>query len=118
MVNLNRNLTVLLHMKKYVKEITDLNLSQITSDEFKENYVLRNSVSMDIMQIGELVNHLSSDYLNETKDNINWHAIRGMRNHFAHGYFSMDFQIIYDTALYDIPKLEKFLNKELKKFNK
>lgn len=117
MANLNRDLTILLHMKKYTEEITNLNLSNITFEEFVNNYVLRNSISMDLMQIGELVNHLSQDYIKNTNDKMNWLIIKGMRNHFAHGYFSMDYQIILDTARNDIPKFQKLLDEEIKKIS-
>ncbi len=113
MVNVNRDLTLLLHMLKYTKEITDLNLIKITFDDFKSNYVIRNSVSMDIMQIGELSTHLSEEYVSKSSKEINWKAIRGMRNRFAHGYFTMDYKIIYETALNDIPELQQFLIKEI-----
>lgn len=118
MTSLNRDLTILLHMKKYVEEITNLDLDDMSYDDFVDNYVLRNSISMDLMQIGELTNHLSKNYYQETKDKMNWSVIKGMRNHFAHGYFSMDYQIILDTAKYDIPKLKALLETEIEKLNK
>ena len=118
MVDLNRDLTVLLHMKKYSEEITQLELDKITYEEFVNNYVLRNSISMDLMQIGELVNHLSNEYYERTNDKMNWNVIKGMRNHFAHGYFSMDYQIIFDTAIKDIPLFQKKLDEEIQIINK
>lgn len=60
---------------------------------FKIQYLIKS------FQIGELVNHLSSEYLNETQNEINWSDIRGMRNRFAHGYFEMDKKVIFNTAL-------------------
>ena len=68
---------------------------------------------MKIFQIGELVNHLSSEYLTETQNETDWNSIRGMRNKFAHGYGKMDFEKIYNTAMTDIPILHKFLDKQI-----
>ena len=116
MDKINRDLTVLLHMKKYCEEITQLNLNNISYDEFVKNYVLRNSISMDLMQIGELVHHLSNEYYEKTKVKMNWNVIKGMRNHFAHGYFTMDYQIIFDTAKNNIPEFEKLLDEEINTF--
>lgn len=70
---------------------------------------------MDIMQIGELSTHLSEEYIMKTSGEVNWKVIGGMRNRFAHGYFTMDYEIIYETAINDIPKLQDFLNKEIGK---
>jgi uncharacterized protein with HEPN domain len=38
-----------------------------------------------------------------------------MRNRFAHGYWKMEFKIIWDTAINDIPKLYSFFNDIIKK---
>ena len=61
------------------------------------------SVSMKLMQIGELCGGLSPEFKQETKDRLPWGAIRGMRNFFAHNYISMDKSIIWDAATIDAP---------------
>lgn len=119
MNNLNRNLTVLLHMKEYCEQI-DKTFDMFGKDieDFNCNVIFRNAISMPIFQIGELVNHLTSDYLEATQDNINWNEVRGMRNRFAHGYYDMDYSIIFDTAIKDIPVIKEFINKEIQKLMK
>jgi uncharacterized protein with HEPN domain len=66
------------------------------------------SVSMKIMQIGELVGGLSEEFRESTKSRMQWGAIRGMRNLFAHAYASMDKEVIWDVATQDIPGLLQF----------
>ena len=66
------------------------------------------SVSMKIMQIGELAGGLSEEFREKTKNRMQWGAIRGMRNLFAHAYASMNKKIIWDVAVYDIPGLFQF----------
>ena len=39
---------------------------------------------------------------------VQWGAIRGMRNLFAHAYTAMDKRIIWDVAVNDIPGLQSF----------
>ena len=73
-----------------------------------------NSVSMSIMQIGELCNGLTEEFKNETGDQMQWGLIRGMRNMFAHTYFKMDKNIIWDVATKNIPLLEMFCDKIIK----
>ena len=41
-------------------------------------------------------------------------VIRGMRNHFVHGYDIMDIEVIYNTAKEDIPILKEFIDKHIK----
>ncbi len=119
MSNLNRNLTILLHMKEYCEQIEKtFEIFGKNIEEFNKNVVFRNAISMPIFQIGELANHLTADYLTETQNDINWNEVRGMRNRFAHGYFDMDYNIIFDTALKDIPIIKEFIDKEIKKLMK
>ena len=44
-----------------------------------------NSISMSVLQIGELANGLSDKFKTATRAEVPWNLIRGMRNHFAHG---------------------------------
>ena len=116
MSNLNRNLTVLLHMKEYCEQIEKtFEIFGKSIEDFNSNVVFRNAISMPIFQIGELVNHLTSDYIESTQNNVNWIEIKGMRNRFAHGYYDMDYSIIFDTAINDIPVIKEFIDKEIKK---
>ena len=68
------------------------------------------SVSMKIMQIGELAGGLSEAFRERTKHQMQWGAIRGMRNLFAHTYASMDKKVIWEVAVQDIPGLLQFCN--------
>lgn len=59
MSNLNRNLSVLIRMKNYYNKI-DETLNRFNKDYkiFLEDEDFKDSISMKIFQIGELVNHL------------------------------------------------------------
>lgn len=61
---------------------------------------------MCIIQIGELVNRLSDECIEEY-NRIPWHAIRGMRNLHAHDYENVDLEIVWNTLLEDIPYLKE-----------
>ena len=71
------------------------------------------SVSMSIMQIGELSAGLSEDFKESTKTQVQWGPIKAMRNMFAHGYAKMDKVVVWETALRDIPVLSEFCKKVL-----
>ena len=68
---------------------------------------------MEILQIGELANHLSDEFKEKNQNGINWNEIRGMRNRFVHGYGEKKKKKNFDTALNDIPKLFEFVNKKI-----
>ena len=110
----NRDITVLKHMLKYCKEI-EATINRFGNDieMFKLDNDYKDSLSMKIFQIGELANHLTDEYLEKTKNDMNWNAIRGMRNRFAHGYGKMDTTKIFYTAAEDIPIVRDFIERQL-----
>ena len=113
-----RDVTILKHMLKYCNEIEKtINRFGNEIENFKKDNDYKDSLSMKIFQIGELANHLTDEYLEMTKNEINWNAIRGMRNRFAHGYGKMDSDKIFYTAIDDIPVIKAFILKELEKEN-
>lgn len=71
------------------------------------------SVSFSILQIGELSAGLSQAYKEQTAARIQWGPIKGMRNLVAHSYGTMDREIIWETALTDIPVLKAFCDEQL-----
>jgi uncharacterized protein with HEPN domain len=67
-----------------------------------------NSVSMSLLQIGELATALSPEFRDFTKERVQWGLIRGMRNWLAHAYGDVSREIIWDAATEDIPVLLSF----------
>ena len=74
------------------------------------------SVSFSILQIGELSGGLSQEYRQATADRVQWGPIKGMRNLVAHNYGSMSREIIWETAIADIPVLCEFCEQQLQAF--
>lgn len=74
-----------------------------------------NAVSMCILQIGELANGLSEVFRENTKNEIPWAMIHGMRNWLAHAYAETDESIIWETANNDIIVLLDFCIKHIEK---
>lgn len=85
-------------------------------DSFCKDYDFQNSVCMNILQIGELAGKLSSELKTEYPK-MNWQAIRGMRNIFAHNYGSIDLERTWDTVKYDIPLLKSYCDKIIEDLN-
>jgi uncharacterized protein with HEPN domain len=110
----DKNSSILKHMIKYCKQIEETrNNFNNDREEFFNNHIFRNATSMAIFQIGELANRLTEAYQKETISEMNWREIVGMRNFFAHGYSNMDIEVIWDTAISNIPALKEFCIKEI-----
>jgi uncharacterized protein with HEPN domain len=65
-----------------------------------------NSVGMSLLQIGELANHLSDEFLTAHKD-VPWKQVIGLRNRVVHGYGMLDKEVIWETVNSDIPVLQQ-----------
>ena len=103
-----KDISILEHIVKYCNMV-EHSVERFGADynTFMNDEDYKNSVSMCILQVGELVNHLSSDFKNSHKD-IPWSAIVGMRNHFAHGYLEMDISEIWNTVNNDMPEIKQY----------
>ena len=99
----------ILHIKRYCEDIagTIIRFGE-TFDLFSKDIDYYNSLSMSIMQIGELSVSLSDEFKDSTRTQVPWGLIKGMRNHFAHGYATMEKNDIWETATKDIPNLLHF----------
>ncbi len=121
MTNFNRKTTILLHIQRYCTEIEEnFKFFGTQIDTFKKNNIFRDSISMKIFQIGELTKELDKtykDFIKETESQIPWRNIIRMRELFAHHYGDMDLDIIFNTALKDIPKLNNFIKSQLDNIN-
>lgn len=96
---------------RYVEELLD----EYGREEaiFRSRRSFRDSVSMNVLCIGEYAGRLSEAFRKATGDRIPWQAIRAMRNRFAHNYMGMDVKMIWDTALREVPKLKAFCEEQL-----
>lgn len=113
-----RDVTVIYRILKYCSDI-DKAVEHFGNsfDKFNDDAVFRNAISMPVFQIGELTNHLSDEF-KASHTNIPWSEIRGMRNLFAHEYYGMNIDKIWEVAVEDIPALAKFCEKVLAEWEK
>lgn len=79
---------------------------------FKQDEKTLSAVVWQLAVIGESVANLTRD-LRSANPNIEWQKISGTRNHLIHGYFSIDFDIVWDTTQNDLPKLKTEIEKVL-----
>ncbi len=103
------------HIRDYCDEIQKTIARYGKSFEiFDTDADYQRSVSFCILQIGELSGKLSEEFRRETAGRIQWGPIKGMRNLVAHSYSSMSRDIIWETAVMDIPVLREFCSEQLK----
>ena len=110
----NRDKSILLHIIQHCEKIQKA-LARFGDDfeTFQNDDVLRDAVSMNLEQIGELAKRFSNEFLTAMRPEMNWRAISGMRNLFAHDYGAMDIKRIWETAVNDIPELSDYCKSKL-----
>ncbi len=102
------------HIQEYCGRIQRSVLRYGRSFEtFRSDEDFQQSVAFSVLQIGELCNGLSEEYRKATGAEIQWNAIRGLRNIVAHAYGTIKLRILWDVVLKDIPELEQFCREQL-----
>jgi uncharacterized protein with HEPN domain len=74
--------------------------------EFLENSMMRFACIKQMEIIGEASNHLSPE-LKSTFPDIEWAQIVGIRHVFAHEYFGIDSNLVWEIIKNDIPELKE-----------
>ena len=95
----------------YCQDIKDLMCRYEHSYElYQTDISFQYSCNMCIIQIGELVSRLSEEFIEKHRE-IPWYEIKAMRNLHAHDYDNVNFEIVWETLINDIPQLEEALEK-------
>ena len=104
----------LAHILDYCVEI-EKTIARYGADfsAFDRDADYQRSISFSILQIGELSGKLSAEFRTATAGRIQWGPIKGMRNLVAHSYGTMSREIIWETAITDIPVLKQFCREYL-----
>lgn len=94
----------LLHILEAIDEIQHYtNNTDLKS--FLSNSMMRFACVKQIEIIGEAANYISSDTRALFSD-LEWEQIIGMRHILVHEYFGMDFDLIWQVIIDDLPQLK------------
>lgn len=119
-----RGLQTLDSIEKTIIQLIDWNKDVPSAESFYNSPQGMQLLAADctlITAIGEGVNRINRvlpNFLQSTFPNIPWHAVVGMRNHIAHGYFELDADIIFEAVSTDIPPLLDIIRKAIQKLSR
>ncbi|MDR3225305.1 MAG: DUF86 domain-containing protein [Clostridiales Family XIII bacterium] len=109
----SRNVEILKRIIGYCNEISStLEIVNHDYETMMSNFLYKNSLAMNVLQIGELVKNLTADFKQKHRD-MPWGDIAGMRDIAAHGYGDFDFSVLWETVNEDIELLKSFCQKSI-----
>ena len=106
--NTARDRSCIEHMLRYCRQLA-ASLEEIaySRERFLTSNTYQNAVAMCILQLGELTKQLSTDFTAAHRE-IPWSLIAKTRDVYAHHYGSIDVEMLWATAINDIPALRVF----------
>ena len=85
---------------------------QNNKEAFLASHIYQNAVAMCILQLGELTKQLTPEFTAAHRQ-IPWSLIAKTRDNYAHHYGVVDFELVWETAVEDIPGLAAFCSSYL-----
>lgn len=79
-------------------------LKGVERNAFMANDEKQYAVYAQVIIIGEAANRFSVEY-QQANSSLPWRQMIGMRNRIVHGYDSVDWNIVWEVATMQIPKL-------------
>lgn len=80
--------------------------------QFLQNETYKRAFVPSLEVIGEATKRLPIDF-RESYANVAWREMARMRDHLIHGYFGVDYEIVWDVAINQIPVLTQQIRKIL-----
>jgi Uncharacterized conserved protein len=100
------------HILDAIEEIEKY-LLEVDFPTFIENSMMRFACIKQMEIVGEASNHISEELKLKFTD-IAWAQIVGMRNVFAHEYFGIDSNLVWEIIKNDLPELKSRIQLLLK----
>jgi len=80
----------------------EIQCNTLTYDDLVRDEVLKRSVLRSIEVIGEAAKNLPTPF-RDAHPEVPWKAMAGMRDRLIHAYFSVDWEIVWDVLINEIP---------------
>ncbi len=86
----------------------------LSKDEFMQDETLKRAFVRSLEIIGEATKKVSAE-LRQKYSHIDWRAMAGMRDRLIHGYFGIDYDLVWDVAINKVPLLQQGIQQIIQK---
>jgi uncharacterized protein with HEPN domain len=78
----------------------------LEKEAFLRDETLKRAFVRSLEIIGAAIKQLP-DEIKQRHSHLEWHAMAGMRDRLIHGYFGVDYDIVWDVVTNKIPELQQ-----------
>lgn len=102
------------YVQHVLDEIDFLNTQykQTTEDQFMHDEVLQRAFARSLEVIGEAVKQIPPE-IREQYPTIDWKSFAGLRDKLIHHYFGVDYAIVWDVVVHELPSIQIILRQLL-----
>lgn len=97
------------HIVEAAQHVADF-INGVSKEEFEADYEKQSAIVRQIEIIGEAASKLTQEFIEEHKE-IDWSKVVGMRHKMIHDYFDVDVNIVWITAINNVPSLGDAVDK-------
>jgi len=98
------------HINQAIADIETF-IKDASKESFLSDPVLINATMFQFAIIGEAIIYVDDDLL--AKYEYPWYQVRGFRNFILHEYHAIEFRIIWEAIIKDLPEMKKVINQIL-----
>ncbi|MDU9375752.1 hypothetical protein McpSp1_03310 [Methanocorpusculaceae archaeon Sp1] len=98
----------LLHIRDEILFLEE-NTKDLSYEKLDSDKVIQHVVQKSLEIIGEASKKLSVEIKDNCK-NIPWHNVAGMRDRLTHGYFEVNWELVWNVLQHDIAPLKVCIN--------
>jgi uncharacterized protein with HEPN domain len=96
----------LIHMRNAAIQASTF-VEGMAKEDFLSDPLTRDACCMNLIIIGEAAKRIIEGWPDFAESHIEfgWHRMTGMRNRVAHGYEDINFEVVWDTLVGELPAL-------------
>ena len=105
---------LLAHIKQAALDAQQF-VAEMNQEQFEADKKSQQAVIYSLLIVGEAATKIMDRYPEYASLNshIPWRSMRGMRNRFAHGYFDINLNVVWDTVQNAVPDLLVQIDREI-----